>query len=115
MNKRKLGAEMEDRAVLYLESKRYRILARNFRCRSGEIDLIAKDGRTLVFIEVKFRASHRAGDPEDSVTPAKIHRILHVAQYYRMVKGVPEDTPMRFDVLAIDEKGIRHITDAFWA
>ena len=106
---------MEERAMRYLAERGYRIIERNYRCRHGEIDIIARDKKALVFIEVKYRASKLAGDPTESVTPEKARKIVRVARYYLMMNGISEDSAMRFDVLAIDEKGIRHIADAFWS
>ena len=113
MNKREIGSEKEARAAKYLEQAGMRILARNFRCRQGEIDLIGREGRTLLFIEVKYRNSGRSGSAAEAVTPKKQSVIRSVAQYYLFSRRIPQDTPVRFDVVAIDQKSIRWITDAF--
>ena len=89
------------------------VLEHGYSCRIGEIDLIATEKETLVFIEVKYRRSDRFGDPAEAVTPAKQKTIRRVAAWYCAAHRVPQDTPLRFDVVAIQEKGIRLIRDAF--
>lgn len=83
-NFRRLGAFYEDRAARLLEERGYWILEKNYRCRIGEIDLIARDGRTLVFIEVKYRRTDSFGRPEEAVdarkqkNPSAVRRIITV-------------------------------------
>ena len=79
---RAYGIIGEDYAISLLQSKGYRIVVRNFRCKIGEIDIIAEDGSTLVFVEVKTRRSLRYGSPEEAVTPHKIKKIKKVIDYY---------------------------------
>lgn len=112
-NKNKLGKEYEDFAVKYLESRGFRILERNFRCRNGEVDIIARDGGTLVFAEVKYRSTERMGNPLETVNREKQRRICRSARYYMMIKHLPEDTPCRFDVIGILGSELRHVRDAF--
>ncbi|MDK2855132.1 MAG: putative endonuclease [Bacillota bacterium] len=100
MNHKVLGAEGEKMAVAYLATRGYRIRERNFRCRLGEIDVIAEEGGTLVFIEVKTRRSRRFGLPQEAVTPAKQARLRRLAEYYFLTHG-GADRPCRFDVLGI--------------
>ena len=69
-------------AAAYLKKKGYRILEANFRCRFGEIDLIARDGAYLVFIEVKYRSSLKDGDSLEAVNRRKQRKIIRVAEYY---------------------------------
>ena len=69
-------------AAAYLKKKGYRILEANFRCRFGEIDLIARDGAYLVFIEVKYRSSLKDGDSLEAVNRGKQRKIIRVAEYY---------------------------------
>lgn len=71
MNTRKTGAEYEQIAAEYLQEKGYHILERNFRCRYGEIDLIAEQGETLVYVEIKYRGSMRCGNPLEAVDSKK--------------------------------------------
>lgn len=113
INKREEGSYWEERAASYLTGQGLRILERNFRCRIGEIDLIAREGKTLVFLEVKYRRDLKSGSPEEAVSRTKQRRICRSADYYRMLHGVPEDAPCRFDVIAILGDDIKHRRDAF--
>lgn len=112
-NNRKIGAVYEKRAALFLQKKGYEILETNFRCRQGEIDMIARDGRYLVFIEVKFRRDNSRGLPEEAVGKYKQQKIIQTAKYYLYQKGFTEDTPCRFDVVGITGEKIRLIRNAF--
>jgi putative endonuclease len=112
-----LGSRGERAAERFLKRQGHRILARNFRCPSGEIDLITLDGRTLVFVEVKTRVSNEHADPEESVNYDKQRRVIQAARFYRRVKSA-EYLPCRFDVVAIvmgpgGQRQLRHISDAF--
>ena len=89
------------------------ILAYNYRCPFGEADLIAKEGETLIFVEVKYRASERYGNPLMAVNTAKQQRLCRVADDYRMRGKIPEDTPFRFDVVGILGEEIVHVPNAF--
>ena len=113
MNRREVGSRYEDTAAAYLINHGYEILCRNFRGRQGEIDLIGRDGRYLVFIEVKYRKNAESGDPAEAVTGLKQERIRYTAQYYLYSHGFGEDTPCRFDVVSILGDEIRLIRDAF--
>ncbi|MBU9736949.1 YraN family protein [Diplocloster agilis] len=113
MNLRQKGNTYEDQAEAYLKSTGYRILCRNFRSRTGEIDIIGRDGNYLVFVEVKYRSDDSRGLPEEAVDQRKIYRICRTADYYRMVRNVPEDLPCRFDVVCICGEQVKLIKDAF--
>ena len=89
MNQREVGTRQESRAAEYLESLGYHILVRNFRCRFGEIDLIAKQDDTYIFIEVKYRTGRTAGDPTSAVDGKKQKKISKTADYYRMLHQIP--------------------------
>ena len=91
MNQREVGTRQESRAAEYLESLGYHILVRNFRCRFGEIDLIAKQDDTYIFIEVKYRTGRTAGDPTSAVDGKKQKKISKTADYYRMLHQIPMD------------------------
>ena len=112
-NQRRKGSEYEALAADYLQGIGYRIVERNFRCRSGEIDLIARDGEVLVFVEVKYRGSRRSGDPLEAVTERKQQTISRVAQYYMLRNGISFDTPCRGDVGGITGQHLEHVKDAF--
>lgn len=113
MNKRSLGSDKEQTAAEYLKQNGYHICKMNFRCRQGEIDIIAREGRYLVFVEVKYRADERSGEPEEAVTVKKQQTIRRVAQYYLHRCGFPENTPCRFDVVGIKGEEIRVTKNAF--
>ena len=78
--KKELGARGEELAVRYLKNRGYRILERNYRIKLGEIDIIARDRNTLVFVEVKARSSNRFGHPKSAITPQKQRKISMVSQ-----------------------------------
>ena len=115
MNKRQVGTQYESMAVQYLTEAGYHILERNFRCRTGEIDIIAKDGAYLVFVEVKYRASAACGSALEAVDYRKQKSILRVAQYYMVSHGYGTQTNCRFDVVAIQGTEITLIQNAFGA
>lgn len=98
-NNREIGTHYEKMAGAYLEKKGYRILEYNYRCKCGEIDIIAEDGEYLVFCEVKYRASDQKGHPSEAVDYAKQRVISQSALYYITVHHM-EDMPCRFDVIS---------------
>jgi len=99
--RRDLGAFGERVAAAHLEAKGYRIRARNFRCREGEIDIVAEEGDCLVFVEVRTRRGDAFGSPAESVTVAKERRLLTVARaYLQQHNDVPPN--QRIDVVAIE-------------
>ena len=114
INKRQTGQEQENRATVYLTERGYKILERNYRCRMGEIDLIAFHQGYLVFVEVKYRRGNRAGRPEAAVDFRKQNEISQTATWYLKEKGLSLDTPCRFDVVAITPEEIRVFPDAFF-
>lgn len=113
MNKRQVGSEYETKAVLYLEQQGITILERNFRCRTGEIDIVAKDGEFVVFTEVKCRKTARSGSALQSVDWKKQRTICRTSDYYRMKNRIFENMPMRFDVVAIEGDEIHWIKNAY--
>ena len=114
MNKREKGAQKEEQVCAYLLSNGVKIEERNFRCRQGEIDIIGYDGEYLVFFEVKYRSSRNMGSAAEAVGFTKQRKICRVADYYRMMHRRGEDTPIRFDVIAIDGAKLRWIKNAFY-
>ncbi|MDP2948335.1 MAG: YraN family protein [Chloroflexota bacterium] len=115
--RRDLGAFGERLAAAHLEAKGYRIRARNFRCREGEIDIVAEDSDCLVFVEVRTRRGNALGSAVESVTPAKQRRLLSLAQAYTQAR---DDLPpqQRIDVITLDLSpdgrllSLRHIEGA---
>ena len=97
-----LGSRGEDYACRYLLGQGYAIVQRNFRCRMGEIDIIASKNNILCFIEVKTRASVRYGRPVEAVTKAKQQKIYRCAEYYLQTQGISQSMPvLSFDVIEI--------------
>lgn len=113
MNNRALGEEKEQLAAEYLIDKGYQILERNFRCRTGEIDMIASYNHVIIFVEVKFRNNKYYGSAVEAVSPSKQRTIRQVAGYYLVTKLHRSDVPCRFDVVGIDGDEITHLIDAF--
>lgn len=98
--KQSLGKKGERFAVEFLRRKGYRIIARNFSSRLGEIDIIAHEGKTIVFIEVKTRTSCDWGHPQEAIRPDKIKHLLRCAQFY-IKKFANPDCNFRFDVVSV--------------
>lgn len=97
----------------FLEELGYRVIQRNFRCRIGEIDIIAKDQKTYVFVEVKYRKNNKKGAPVEAVHDSKQRKICKTADYFRMIRHLSEEDPCRFDVLSIEGQEITHYKNAF--
>ena len=95
-----LGKRGEDLACAELERRGYEIIARRYRVRSGELDVVARDGATLVFVEVKTRTSRAFGGAAEAVTPLKQRRMAQLAEEYLMRHRLSE-CPCRFDVVSI--------------
>lgn len=111
-NNRQTGAEYERKAGEYLAERGYEILKYNFRCRMGEIDIVARDGEYLVFCEVKYRARPGKGHPSEAVDRRKQQVISKCAAYYLMSER-RTDIPCRFDVVSVEGNEITLIKDAF--
>jgi putative endonuclease len=103
-------------AEAFLRGRRYTIVARNYRCRAGEIDLVALDGPTVVFVEVRSRRGERAGTPLESVDARKQARVARVARQFVAARGW-SDREARFDVIGIrfdaDPPAVEHVRGAF--
>lgn len=112
-NKRKLGAQVEQLVSEYLNLHGFTIIEMNYRCKQGEIDIVAKDQEYYVFIEVKYRNNKKYGTPQEAVGIAKQKRISKAAQYYLYSHGLDEATPVRFDVAAVLENKIMYYKNAF--
>ncbi len=114
---KQLGRAGEEAAAAYLRDKAYRILERNYRWARGEIDIVAEDGDTLVFVEVKTARSDRFGPPEGWVDRRKQAQLGQVALHYLQEREIT-DRDCRFDVVAVRTDGRRwrfhHIENAFW-
>lgn len=116
---RRKGMQYERVAEKWLEGFGLSPLSRNFTCRMGELDLIMLEGATLVFVEVRYRASAAFGTPEDTVTRAKQQRVVHAAQLFLQRYPGHARRDCRFDVVAItgdaDQPVVRWIKGAFSA
>lgn len=110
MNK---GAVAEQAAADYLVARGLRLVARNWRCKGGEIDLVMRDGATLVFVEVRARGGMGFGGAAASITAAKQARVILAARHYLMVKGV--DAPCRFDAVLVQDGRLEWLKGAFEA
>lgn len=115
LNRRQVGAAYEERAVYYLKSKGYRIVARNYRNRYGEVDIIAEDSQgVMVYFEVKYRSSSRYGEPLEAVGTRKQKKICNAALWHYARSGYAGAKPVRFDVIGVfGEQTIQHIEAAF--
>ena len=107
------GAAAEDRALAHLERQGLRSVARNWRVRGGEIDLIMRDGPVLVFVEVRARGGAAFGGAAGSVTSTKQARLIHAARVY--LSGLVMVPPCRFDVVAEQAGQLTWLRDAFQA
>jgi len=110
------GMRGEDLACRHLEGAGFVILERNWRCRSGEVDVVARDGAVTVFVEVKERSGESHGRGFEAVTYGKRRRIVRASRLFAAARGLYE-APIRYDVVSIDWRGegpeIRHDRGAF--
>ena len=111
-NKKRIGAEYEKTAGAYLERNGYQVMEYNYRCRKGEIDIVARDGEYLIFCEVKYRAGTAKGYPSEAVDRRKQRILCGCAMYYLAEKQLG-DVPCRFDAVCILGDDISLIKDAF--
>jgi putative endonuclease len=97
--RKEAGSEGEDAALAHLKRSGLKLIARNYRCKAGEIDLIMLDGKTLVLIEVRFRGTPDFGGPAASVTRRKQRRIITAARHLLLTQADLRRYPVRFDVI----------------
>lgn len=102
----RLGAAGEERATAYLLAQGFTLVARNFRCPLGEIDIIVKNAQQLIFVEVKQRRSQHFGAAAEMVTPSKQKKIILSAQVFLQQHAKYRHLNPRFDVIALDTSGI---------
>jgi putative endonuclease len=117
--RRAIGTLGEQAAADYLARAGYQIIKRNYRCRAGEVDIVARDGHTLVFVEVRTRTGASFGLPEESITAAKGSRMVATALTYLAEQGeqTDADAEWRVDLIAVDVQGgrvarLRHVKHA---
>lgn len=113
MNTRQKGTEKEQLASAYLAARGMRIVERNFRGRQGEIDIIGYHNCYLVFVEVKYRSSAAKGSALAAVDARKQRQICKVADYYRYLHQLGENTMVRYDVVALQGERVQWIQNAF--
>ncbi|GEM_PF-199041 len=113
MNKRQIGSCNERTAEEYLTALGMETAARNFRTRTGEIDLIMTDKSALVFVEVKFRAGESAGSALEAIDIGKRRQIVRVSQQYLALHREYADRPVRYDCIGINGEDISYIRNAF--
>jgi putative endonuclease len=112
VERQELGKTGEDLAAAELERRGYAIVARRYRTRYGEIDIVARDGDTLVFVEVKVRATAEYGTAVEAVTRSKQRRVVRMAEDY-LVRQALTSVACRFDVVAIDGADLALVPNAF--
>ncbi len=116
MDRRKqTGRQGEDIAISYLVDRGYKIIQRNWRCPSGELDIVMEVGSTLIFVEVRTRRGQHFGSAEESITPAKQARLIKLAQTYLQETVTPHQS-WRIDVVAVQlgpgSPQVKHIENA---
>lgn len=99
------GARAEARAQAYLEQQGLTTWMKNYRCKTGEIDLIMCEGDTLVFVEVRLRTNRFFSSAAESITPAKRQKMIRTAQRFLQERGLVDKHACRFDIIALDAKG----------
>ena len=108
-----LGHKGEDLAVQALENRGMQIIARNFRSSSGEIDIIALDKETIVFVEVKTWSVYSIENLQYSVNSRKQSRIIETAKYFLSVNRKYNEKAVRFDIIVVGKEAVTHLADAF--
>lgn len=116
VDRKEYGDEGEEAAVRFLEARGYRVRARNYSCRHGELDVVAEHGDTLCFVEVRMRSTAVWGDPSHTVSFAKQRRVVKAALHYLMAHRL-RDRMLRFDVISVVGRGeratVEHLPGAF--
>ena len=116
MERKQYGDEGEEAAVRFLEARGYRVRARNFSCRYGELDVVAEHGDTVCFVEVRMRSTAVWGDPSHTVSFAKQRRVVKAALHYLQTQRLREKM-IRFDVISVVGRGeratVEHLPGAF--
>ena len=117
-NKKEVGRRGEDIAAQFLEDKGYTILDRNYNFEHAELDIVAFQGRLIIFIEVKTRTTPAFGEPEEAIDEKKKEHLMHVAEAWMHERRMA-GAPARFDVISIlypdtPKEEVRHYEEAFW-
>ncbi|QRK06149.1 YraN family protein [Archangium violaceum] len=116
VDRKEYGDEGEEVAVRFLEQQGYRVRARNYSCRHGELDVVAEHGETLCFVEVRMRSTAVWGDPSHTVSFSKQRKVVKAALHYLAVHRL-RDRMLRFDVISVVGRGeratVEHLPGAF--
>ncbi len=116
VDRRGYGNEAESEVVRFLEARGYRVRARNFSCRYGELDVVAEHGDTVCFVEVRMRSTAVWGDPSHTVSFAKQRKVVKAALHYLLTQKL-RDRMIRFDVISVVGRGeratVEHLPGAF--
>lgn len=112
MNKRETGKKKEELACKYLEGKGYHILETNYYCRYGEVDIIAREKKDIVFVEIKYRNGNKYGEGAEAVNHSKQRKLSMCMLHYLNAKELA-DYNLRFDVIGIRGSAVFHYQDAF--
>ena len=107
------GRAGEDAAAAYLEEKGIKVLEKNFRSRVGEIDIVALEGETLIFVEVKAWSSYGIDALEHAIDNKKKHKIIETSKYFLSLHRKYRYMAVRFDVIFVSSEGITHLASAF--
>lgn len=113
-SKQRTGNKAEDEALALLKKAGLKLIERNYRCRTGEIDLIMQEAQTLVFVEVRYRANSLYGGPLETVTASKQNKIRSAAQHYMVEKNLSANYSLRFDVVGMSNSETNWIKGAFY-
>lgn len=113
MNTHELGTTQEQRVADWMQQRGFYIVEKNFRCKFGEIDLIAKKDGYLIFVEVKYRSNEQYGAPHEAVDWRKRQRISNAAVFYLKRYGYSMEHPCRFDVAEVSQDSIYLMENAF--
>ena len=112
MNTRIIGSVKEDLAVLYLEQNGFEIVERNFKCKIGEIDIVAKKDNVIRFVEVKYRKSNVAGGVSYAISQKKLVKISKVAEFYIMTHGLQGES-FSIDALLIEGDSYTYLENIY--
>lgn len=114
MNQVETGKQYEEKVAEYLSGQGMRLIARNFRCRRGEIDMIGIHEGCLVFVEVKYRKDNSRGAAEEAVGVNKQRKICYTSDYFRIGHKQYQNLQVRYDVVTVSKEGIRWYRNAFF-
>ena len=112
-SRRRIGAQKEEIAAKYLMEQGYEIVERNYHCRFAELDIVAREGEYLCFVEVRYRKSSQFEAPQGVISFQKMQKVCQGASFFMRDKKILPDTPIRFDVILVIDEEITLIRNAF--